>query len=222
MFSPGRNYTLLTVELKSATLNFKRAGNFYMRVWINQKQKLETKVVSWIVGSDQPVWNQKFIFSVPNTFMSDENSTVRFKIFRERKYVPDSLVGRAECKVKSLFPPANMESRNGIEEEVKYDTENEFEDIDLDDDNEIQEVKEERIPELKASGSFEFSKGSSTKGLLDVEIVVWRSSDVSSVGDSNWKRFAMLYDEFMMGVGRDTEIMKVSFFMCLVLPKTRP
>ena len=47
-------------------------------------------------------------------------------------------MGRAECT--SLSPVENMELRNGIEEEAKYDTENEFEDIDLDDDDEIQEV----------------------------------------------------------------------------------
>ncbi|CAK9156705.1 unnamed protein product [Ilex paraguariensis] len=195
-YSLGRSSTLLRVELKSATLNFKRAGNFYIRVWINQEQKLETKVVSWIIVYDPPVWNPKFIFSVPNTFISDENSTVHFEILQERKYFPDFLVGRAECKVKSLSPVENMELRNGIEEEVKYDTENDLDD----DDDEIQEgcVAVSGVGDCNWTqfatlyveywGSLEVSKGSSKKGCLDIEMVVW-SSDVSGLGDCNW-----LYD----------------------------
>ncbi|CAI9101201.1 OLC1v1038468C1 [Oldenlandia corymbosa var. corymbosa] len=96
---------LVEIKVKSAQLNTEKKGNFYVRISVSEEQGLRTKLANCCSSDNySPTWNQKFVFSVPENFISDEKSTVSFTLFKARKYIPDLVMGQASCDVSKIFP----------------------------------------------------------------------------------------------------------------------
>ncbi|KAG5538285.1 hypothetical protein RHGRI_019019 [Rhododendron griersonianum] len=98
--SSGRRSRMLEVTIISANLITKSRGPFYVKLWIvdHQNSMLKTKkVCSYSTGSgSKPIWNQKFVFAIPHTFVVDNKVTsVWFEVFRVRKGFPDKSLGKA-------------------------------------------------------------------------------------------------------------------------------
>lgn len=111
--SVSGKFRLLEVRIKSARLKTKNNIKTYASTYIRPETKLQTKVNS--TGGSTPVWDDKFVFSI-----SDNSCVCRFEVFRARRLLRDSLIGTAECDLKSLFKRAEIEGRD--EEACKYDT----------------------------------------------------------------------------------------------------
>ncbi|CAN6443888.1 unnamed protein product [Victoria cruziana] len=77
-----------------------RTMQTYAVTYINQEKKLRTRVDR--VGQENPTWNDKFIFRVPETFLSDENSAVSVEIYAVG-IVFDALVGTVRVLVTNLL-----------------------------------------------------------------------------------------------------------------------
>ncbi|KAF7137981.1 hypothetical protein RHSIM_Rhsim07G0008800 [Rhododendron simsii] len=189
---------MLEVTIISANLITKSRGPFYVKLWIvdHQNSMLETKKVSsYSTGSgSKPIWNQKFVFAIPHTFVVDNKvSSVGFEVFRVRKGFPDKSLGKAEGKLQ-LEKTSNEEKTNN---EVIYDSEmeNEYFCTDEESDNgeeEKEEGEEVDSCELKGTGRVGVGGG----GELNVEMAVQKGF-LSRVGQCKWRGWAMEYDEFM-------------------------
>ncbi|KAF3792812.1 hypothetical protein EJ110_NYTH10768 [Nymphaea thermarum] len=77
-----------------------RAMQTYAITYISQEKKLRTRVDR--VGRENPTWNDKFIFRVPEAFLSDENSAVSVEIYAVG-IVFDALVGTVRVLVSNLL-----------------------------------------------------------------------------------------------------------------------
>lgn len=204
--SVSRKFRVLEVGLKSARLDTKNNTKTYATAYIRPETKLQTKVNSR--GGSTPVWDEKFVFSI-----SELSSVCRFEIYRVRRLLRDSLIGTAECNLKSLFERTEIDRENHDEEACKYDTDhdqnNSSDDEDprydnmyetdknnVTDDVGIEIVDEDKEPEqMMASTWVEVYKGSKCKGILKVELGL--KEYISCVGDSKWPNMAMEYDKFM-------------------------
>ncbi|KAH7863739.1 hypothetical protein Vadar_021411 [Vaccinium darrowii] len=159
-----------------------------------QTKKVDSKSDSSTGFASYPTWNQKFVFAIPHTFITNDNkiSSVWFEIFRVRKGFPDQSFGKAEGKLH-LEKTTNEEENTNDRNDVCYDSETEndnFYSVE-EEEEEKEKEKEEEACELKGTGSVKVEGGE-----LKVEMVVWKGF-LSRVGDCKWRRWAMEYDEFM-------------------------
>ncbi|KAE9460182.1 hypothetical protein C3L33_07910, partial [Rhododendron williamsianum] len=199
--SSGRRSRMLEVTIISANLITKSRGPFYVKLWIvdHQNSMLKTKkACSYSTGSgsgSKPIWNQKFVFAIPHTFVVDNKVTsVWFEVFRVRKGFPDKSLGKAEGKLQ-LEKTSNEEKTNeGNDNEVIYDSEieNEYFCTDEESDNGEEEGEEVDSCELKGTGRVGVGGG----GELNVDMAVQKGF-LSRVGQCKWRGWAMEYDEFM-------------------------
>ncbi|KAJ4824457.1 hypothetical protein Tsubulata_026814 [Turnera subulata] len=228
--SPSGRYRVLQVELRSADLVTKKLDEpYYVTLWIQPDRKLQSEVRRSSSGSKAAaccVWEgQKFVFSIPENFCRDDKSSpaLHFNIHRARKYFRNSLVGSAQCDLKSLFADAvaQVEEQKKIESEEKgpvydddrrgtegedllkdprYDNMYQEDNVNKDDDDDVTdegnpdgEVIQE--PELRASATLQVSKGPEAKGTLSLDGIVWKNYINSN---AKWRNVAMAYDEFML------------------------
>ncbi|KAL3517237.1 hypothetical protein ACH5RR_024139 [Cinchona calisaya] len=223
--SLGKNSRIIEIEVKSAKLNSKEVGNFYVRISIGETQELQTKSVKFLKTITFP-WNQKFVFSVPENFIFDEKSTISFTLFKARRYLSDIVVGKATGEMKALFPVDECKEDDGGGK-AAYDKDEEEVDTEP-------EIQEKETFELKAEVGIPILKESCVVGTLNVSIVAWeeyylyevnlygrwrksfsifRGSEkignmvlqkakqqkyISFVGNVKWRNLAMGFDELMV------------------------
>ncbi|KAK6918291.1 C2 domain [Dillenia turbinata] len=76
--------------LKPPSSNLRRSLQTYALVWVDPNTKLRTRVDR--VGSENPTWNDKFLFKVSYEFLSSLTSGVSVEIYAVG-YLKDQLVG---------------------------------------------------------------------------------------------------------------------------------
>lgn len=202
--SSGRRSRMLEVTIISANLITKSRGQFYVKLWIVDHQNysmLKTKkVCSYSTGSgSKPIWNQKFVFAIPHTFVVDNKvSSVWFEVFRVRKGFPDKSLGKAEGKLQ-LEKTSNEEKTNdegNDDNEVIYDSEIENEYFCTDEESDNGEEEKEEVDSCELKGTGRVGVGGGGGGELNVEMALQKGF-LSRVGQCKWRGWAMEYDEFM-------------------------
>ncbi|OMO60130.1 C2 calcium-dependent membrane targeting [Corchorus capsularis] len=118
--SPSGEFRILEIKLESSNLNVKKGGQVYVKLSMQDRELQTTSVKNLSRGpNSNPVWNQKFIFSVPHhNFSGKGNSILSFQIFRARKFFKDQLIGSTCCDIKSLF---QVHPHHQQDDSVRYD-----------------------------------------------------------------------------------------------------
>ncbi|OMP12094.1 C2 calcium-dependent membrane targeting [Corchorus olitorius] len=177
--SPSGEFRILEIKLESSDLNVKKGGQVYVKLSMQDRVLQTTSVKNLSRGpNSNPVWNEKFIFSVPHqNFSGRGNSILSFEIFRARKFFKDQLIGSTCCDIKSLF---QVHPHHQQDDCVRYDESGE----------------DDSSCALSASMSLVVGKKLKRKGVLKIEVAVWEGF-IACVGDHKWRNAAMPYDEFM-------------------------
>ncbi|XP_059652948.1 uncharacterized protein LOC132300035 [Cornus florida] len=74
----------------------------YATAWVHPNRKLTTRVDK--EGSNNPTWNDKFVFRVDDEFLRGDTSAVMIEIYSVH-WFKDSHVGTVRCLVGNLIPP---------------------------------------------------------------------------------------------------------------------
>ncbi|KAJ7962502.1 C2 calcium-dependent membrane targeting [Quillaja saponaria] len=204
-------YRVLIVTVNSAELKTKNNAKIYAKAYVHPDVRLKTKLGS--NGGSRPTWNDKFVFSISESFLDGKASFLHFDIYRARKGFPHSLVGKSKFDLNLLVKKSDFEEKVDLEEdqECNYDTSNE-EDL-YDDENDkdnprydnMFEVKQqsdddvveekEKEQEMKAKVGLDVFKGLERKGVLNVEVGL--GEYISCLGEFEWHTMAMEYCAFM-------------------------
>lgn len=215
----AQNYRLLEVKLKSAFFSTeKRAKRFAVLRIQPDGLKLQTKIVC---DRSKVVWdNEKFVFSVSESFLANKNASVIVELYRRRKFLDDALIGKAVCSLGLLVeqePQKESEAESpGTEKECRYDDSDDdtlyldFYDNLYDDNGDACDEEGENLPpQMKANANVELANGLEVKGKLNLEMAVWEGY-IKVVGDGN-QDLAMRYEEFMGQQGDFSVRMKKSW-----------
>ncbi|ERN04576.1 uncharacterized protein LOC18432737 [Amborella trichopoda] len=101
----SEKYQLLEVNLISAQdlkpiIHSNKTIHTYAVAWVDPRKKLRTRVDT--LGRENPTWNDKFIFTVDQSFLSGESSAISIEIFYVR-YLRDVLAGTVRALVADLM-----------------------------------------------------------------------------------------------------------------------
>jgi hypothetical protein len=88
--------------LKEPTGKLRRLQT-YASVWVDSSSKLRTRIDR--IGSENPIWNDKFVFQVSPEFLSSETSGVSIEIYAVG-YLRDHLIGTVRFLVSNFLPTA--------------------------------------------------------------------------------------------------------------------
>ncbi|KAG8369788.1 hypothetical protein BUALT_Bualt14G0050100 [Buddleja alternifolia] len=82
----------------------------YATAWMHQNRKLSSCVDS--EGSNNPTWNDKFVFRVDDEFLRQDTSAIMIEIYAVH-WFRDVLVGTVRVLVGNLIPPTRSHGHHG-------------------------------------------------------------------------------------------------------------
>lgn len=112
MAPPSKTHQLLEINIISAQdLELvSKSMKTYATAWMNPRRKLSSRVDE--EGTNNPTWNDKFVFRVEEEFLRQDTSAVMIEIY-SKHWFRDVLVGTVRCLVGNLIPQPGGRAQNG-------------------------------------------------------------------------------------------------------------
>ncbi|KAH6816101.1 hypothetical protein C2S51_020921 [Perilla frutescens var. frutescens] len=112
MAPPSKTHQLLEINIISAQdLELvSKSMKTYATAWMNPRRKLSSRVDE--EGTNNPTWNDKFVFRVEEEFLRQDTSAVMIEIYSNH-WFRDVLVGTVRCLVGNLIPQPGGRAQNG-------------------------------------------------------------------------------------------------------------